>query len=146
MRGRHAGLIVLAAAALAGSARAEEGGKKGQEGREFTLGLVQKEVRVGMSQTEVAAAVGSPNILTRDGQGREAWVYDKMATEARLKSTGFGGGGGGLGAPGTSLLLGFLSGHYNDSKSTTTQRTLTVVIRFDAEARVESFSFHATRF
>jgi outer membrane protein assembly factor BamE (lipoprotein component of BamABCDE complex) len=38
--------------------------------REFTVGLVQKEIRVGMSQTEVAEALGSPNIVTRDKDGK----------------------------------------------------------------------------
>ncbi len=144
MRGNHLGWLVLAMA-VAGSAGAE-GVKRGPDDREFTLGLVQKEVRTGMSQADVAASIGSPNILTRDSQGREAWVYDKIATEAQTRSSGFGGGGGGLGAPGTSLLLGVLSGHVRNQKSSSTQRTLTVVIRFGADARVESFSFHATRF
>jgi len=139
-------LAALAATVLAAPAGAEEAGKRKPEERDFTLGLVQKEIRIGMSQADVAAAVGSPNVLTRDDQGREAWVYDKFATEAQLKSSGFGGGGGATGTPGTSLLLGVLSGHVRNQKSSSTQRTLTVVIRFDADARVESLRFHATRF
>ena len=49
--------------------------------REFTVGIVQKEIRVGMSQTEVAEALGSPNIVSTDEKRREVWVYDKIATE-----------------------------------------------------------------
>jgi hypothetical protein len=35
-----------------------------------------------MSGTEVAVALGSPNIVTRDSGGKETWIYDKIATEA----------------------------------------------------------------
>ena len=118
----------------------------GEKEQEFTLGLVQKELRVGMSQTEVIAALGSPNVLTRSGEGREAWVYDRVASEARLRSKGLSGGGGALGAPGTTLLLGLLGGHVRDDRAETRQRTLTVVVKFDAAGAVESFSFHASRF
>ena len=49
--------------------------------REMTVGIVQKEIRVGMSGEDVAAALGSPNIVTKDGEGKEVWVFDKIATE-----------------------------------------------------------------
>jgi len=42
--------------------------------REMTVGIVQKEIRVGMSQTDVASALGSPNIVTRDSEGRESMI------------------------------------------------------------------------
>lgn len=139
-----AGLLVLVLAA----ARAA-GGEKGPSAapeREFTLGLVQKELRVGMSQTEVASALGSPNLVTRSGPGREAWVYDRVASEARVRSSGVGGGASGAGTAGTALILGLFGGHVRNDETRTMQKTLTVVIRFDAEGTVESFSFHASRF
>ena len=37
--------------------------------REMTLGIVQKEIHAGMAQDEVATALGSPNIVTRDADG-----------------------------------------------------------------------------
>src|SRR5437763_709289 len=49
--------------------------------REMTLGIVQKEISTGMSQASVAEALGSPNIVTRDDDGMETWIYDKIATE-----------------------------------------------------------------
>lgn len=140
----------LVAATLLGSALNATGAEKaaGTAGaeREFTLGLVQRQLRTGMSQTDVVEALGSPNLVTRNGQGREAWVYDRVASEARLTSSGIGAGAGGVGTPGTSLVLGLLSGHRRDERSVTTQRTLTVVVRFDAGGAVESFSFHSSRF
>jgi hypothetical protein len=139
-------MLVLSGATLSVAAERREEGKPGSGEREFTLGLVQKEVRIGMSQAELVSALGSPNILTRDSNGREAWVYDRIASEAHFKSSGFAAGGGGLGSVGSSLLLGVLRGHNNSERSTTSQRTLTVVIRFDPDGQVESMSFHATRF
>jgi hypothetical protein len=148
MKMREIGLgtvLLLAGATLAGAEKRRDEPKPAGE-KEFTLGLVQKEVRLGMSQADLVSALGSPNILTRDSQGRESWVYDKFATEARVKSSGFGAGAGGIGGAGSSLLLGVLNGYSRDEKAVSTQRTLTVVIRFDPDGKVESFGFHASRF
>ena len=40
-----------------------------------------------MTQDQVAAALGSPNIVTRDAAGRETWIYDKIASEASYSSS-----------------------------------------------------------
>jgi outer membrane protein assembly factor BamE (lipoprotein component of BamABCDE complex) len=114
-----------------------------EKDQEFTLGLVQKELRVGMSQTEVMTALGSPNVLTRSGEGREAWVYDRVATEVRVHDEGVSSRVGVL-APG--LVFGMAGGHVRDGRTQTRQRTLTVVVKFDVAGTVESFSFHASRF
>ncbi|MCP4641684.1 MAG: outer membrane protein assembly factor BamE [bacterium] len=117
----------------------------------MTVGLVQKEIRVGMTGAEVAAALGSPNIVTRDNKGKESWVYDKIATEASYSQSSGGGGAsaGGAGLTGGNvLLLGTLSGNYGrqSGASATTQKTLTVIIRFDDNSTVESFSYHSSTF
>ncbi len=105
--------------------------------REMTVGIVQKEIRVGMSQVDVAAALGSPNIVTRDSEGKEAWIYDKIATEASYSES----------RTGTGLLLALV---WRSSKkagaASTTQKTLTVIIKFDKNNAVESFSYHASKF
>lgn len=118
--------------------------------REMTVGIVQKEIRKGMSQADVAVALGSPNIVTNDGSGKETWIYDKIATEASY-STSAGGVSGGVGAgglAGSALILGGVGGGYSKSAgaSSTTQKTLTVVIKFDDRKNVESFSYHASKF
>jgi outer membrane protein assembly factor BamE (lipoprotein component of BamABCDE complex) len=102
--------------------------------RQMTVGVVQKEIRAGLTQDQVIAGLGSPNIVTRDASGRETWVYDKVASEASYSSSQ---------AYGTVLLLGAgaATGSANQS-----QRTLTVVIKFGADQRVETFSYHASRF
>ena len=118
--------------------------------REMTVGIVQKTISKGMAQDEVAAALGSPNIVTKDREGDETWIYDKIATEASYSSdsgsvAGLGGGGT---APGSSLFLGILAGNYSKSAgaSATTQKTLTVIIKFAINGRVKDFSYHASKF
>lgn len=118
--------------------------------REMTVGIVQKEIHVGMSQADVATALGSPNIVTRDSEGKETWVYDKIATEASYSkgSGGIGGGAGAGGVAGTTLILGLIGGGYSKEAGamSTTQKTLTVIIKFDKNSTVESFSHHSSKF
>jgi len=114
--------------------------------REMTVGLVQKEIRVGMSQTEVAEALGSPNIVTRDENGKDSWIYDKIASEASYSKGNVGGAAGGAGTTGNTLLLGLIVGSYESGASSTTQRTLTVIIKFDQDRLVETFSYHSSKF
>lgn len=118
--------------------------------REMTVGIVQKEIHIGMSQADVAAALGSPNIVTKDSEGKETWIYDKIATEASYSqsSGGVGGGVGGGGLPGTALILGVITGNYSKEAgaASTTQKTLTVLIKYGKNNLVESFSYHASKF
>lgn len=102
--------------------------------REMTLGVVQKEIRVGMSQADVAAALGSPNLVTKDSEGKETWVYDRIASEASYSTSG---------GYGNILILGFSSSSGAVSR---TQKTLTVVIKFDGTGKVESFTYHTSKF
>lgn len=105
--------------------------------REMTLGIVQKEIRVGMSQADVASALGSPNIVTKDSQGKETWVYDKIASEASYSHD----------SGGTGLLLGLLGAYSRESGAvSSTQKTLTVVIKFNDNQSVESFTYHTSKF
>lgn len=118
--------------------------------REFTLGIVQREIRTGMSQEAVATALGSPNIVSEDASGYETWIYDKIAQEASYSnSSGTAGGLLGAGGPvGSVLLLGLGGGSYekNAGASASTQRTLTVVVKFDDHGRVSKATYHSSRF
>ena len=107
-----------------------------------TVGKVQKEITIGMPAARVAESLGSPNIVTNDEQNRETWIYDKIATDVTYsRSSGvaggliFGGSGGGAGI-----------GTAGSGATTTSQRTLTVVIHFDTESRVRDFAYHTSRF
>ncbi|MCX6140875.1 MAG: hypothetical protein NTX15_08625 [Candidatus Kapabacteria bacterium] len=102
--------------------------------REMTVGVVQREIRKGMAGASVVEALGSPNIVTKDDKERETWVYDKIATEASYSES----------QNGLFLILGSISNQ--SGAASTTQRTLTVVIKFDANGRVETFTYHQSKF
>ena len=104
------------------------------DSEQLTLGSVQREIHVGMSQADVASALGSPNIVTRDKTGKETWIYDKIASEVSYSTSD---------SYGTILILG---GSASSGAVSSSQRTLTVVIRFDDESQVESFTYHSSRF
>ena len=145
-----AAIIVILFSAGCMSARDHYQQTHGAAEREMTVGTVQKEIKKGMSAADVAVALGSPNIVTTDSNGREVWIYDKISTDVTYsKDNGnllvalFTGGasGGGVGA-------GLGLGDYSRSAGSTskTQRTLTVVIKFDEQKNVRDFAYHATKF
>jgi len=100
--------------------------------REMTVGVVQKEIRKGMSQAEVAEVLGSPNIVSKDKEGLETWIYDKIATEVSY-STGSRG------------IIGIIIGEKATGAAAQTQKTLTVIIKFK-EGLVYEFSYHTSKF
>jgi outer membrane protein assembly factor BamE (lipoprotein component of BamABCDE complex) len=107
-----------------------------------TVGTVQKEIVIGMSAADVAAVLGSPNIVTTEEERQETWIYDKISSDVTYsRSSGtvvgliFGSAGGGAGAGTTSA-----------GASTSSQRTLTVIIKFDGNSKVRDFSYHTSRF
>jgi len=103
-------------------------------GTELTVGVVQKEIRVGMSGAEVAAALGSPNIVTTDEERREVWIYDRISTtDVYSTSSGYG----------TLLLIG---GSRESGARSSTQKSFTVIIKFDNEGLVRDFAYHSSKF
>ena len=138
--------VALVAAALGAVPAVAAGREKAESPRAFTLGLVQKALRPGLSQADVAERLGSPSIVARETDGREAWVYDKVSSERESSGGNVGVGGAGSGAGGSFWgLLGVAAGRRSE-KSTSSQRTLTVVIRFSAGGVVETFTWHDSRF
>jgi len=142
--------VSLVATSFLMTSCAHESGLRSAKEREMTLGLVQKEIRTGMSQASVAETLGSPNIVTRDEDGQETWIYDKIATEASY-SQGSGDVSGEVGAGGVThnvLILGGVGGGYGrgSGASSTTQKTLTVVIKFNKSGQVSNFSYHMSKF
>lgn len=107
-----------------------------------TVGTVQKEITIGMSASDVAAVLGSPNIVTTEEERQETWIYDKISSDVTYsRSSGtvvgliFGGSGGGVGA-----------GSSDAGSTSSSQRTLTVIIKFDTNSKVRDFSYHTSRF
>lgn len=111
-----------------------------------TVGTVQKEIRVGMSGAEVAAALGSPNIVSTDEERREVWIYDKISTENAYSTSKGGVAALILGGEGNAAGAG--AGVYSREAGATSssQRTLTVIIKFDKDGLVRDFAYHTSRF
>ena len=115
-------------------------------GDQMTVGTVQKEIKVGMSGAEVAQVLGSPNIVSTDEERREVWIYDKISTEKAYSSST-------AGIP-SLILVGLVDvlvggGKMMSGKSgaeSTSQRTLTVIIKFDENKKVRDFAYHTSRF
>lgn len=103
------------------------------DAEQLTLGKAQIALKKGMSQSEVVEALGSPNMVTRDKDGIETWVYDKSSTEALSSSNS---------AMGTILLLTIKGGQ---SAHKTSQRTLTLILKFK-ETVLSDFSYRSTSF
>ena len=116
----------------------------------LSVGKVQREIRVGMSSAEVVEVLGSPNMVTTDENRREVWVYDKIATEhAYSTSSGgvsaliLGGLAGGDGAVGGGAGPSYSKG---TGASSTTQRTLTIIIKFNEQNKVRDFAYRQSSF
>ena len=96
-----------------------------------TVGKVQREIKVGMSSAQVIEILGSPNVVSTDEERREVWVYDKIATEVVYSESGAG--------------LKFVTSGQAGAASKS-QRTLTIVIKFDNEGKVRDFAYHQSSF
>lgn len=109
--------------------------------QQLTLGTVQRDIYIGMSGAEVAAVLGSPNVVSTDGLRNEVWIYDKFATE-RVQ----------VEEPGTMAFLQHLAnveGLTDSSRrqsESSSQRTLTVIIKFDEFGQVRDYAYHVSRF
>lgn len=139
--------IVLAAAVASGcSATRHRAAVQDHTVNGISVGTVQREIRVGMSGAEVIGAIGPPNIVSTDADRNEVWVYDRLATDVVYSSSE---GGilalifGPIGSTGAGVIGG---GSRSSGATSTSQRTLTVVVNFDAEKRVSDFAYHASRF
>lgn len=145
---RIVAIILASVAALAGCQSAAEHKSQVQDSSadRVSVGKVQREIRVGMSGADVAQVLGSPNIVTTDEERREVWIYDKIATDRAYSTSsggiaalilGFGGSAaGGVGASGSSSA----------GAASTSQRSLTVIIKFDTQKKVRDFAYHQSTF
>jgi outer membrane protein assembly factor BamE (lipoprotein component of BamABCDE complex) len=98
----------------------------------LSVGKVQKEIKIGMSNADVVASLGSPNMVTTDDLRREAWVYDKVSTEAMIS--------------GSSGLRFFWLPKDAKAIGSTTQKTLTIIIKFDEKGKVRDFAYQSSKF
>lgn len=103
------------------------------DSEKLTLGKAQMVLREGMTQSEVVSNLGAPNMVTRDADGIETWVYDKSSTEVISTSN----------SAGASIILASVKG--SQGASQTTQRTLTLILKF-RDGRLSKFTYNSTSF
>lgn len=131
---RSSAMVAMTFLAGCMSAAEHRAAVQDQSGDRVTVGTVQREIKVGMTNADVIAVLGAPNMVTTDEQRREQWVYDKVATDSATSSS-FGGA--------TILILG---AHRSAGASSSSQRTLTIVIKFDEQQRVRDFAYRSSSF
>lgn len=123
---------------------------RNDEADRLSVGKVQREIRVGMTNAEVVEVLGSPNMVTTDEKRREVWVYDKIATD-HAYSTSSGGVSalilGGLVGGSDAVGGGAGANYYGSSGATSTsQRTLTIIVKFDEQSQVRDFAYRQSSF
>ncbi len=97
----------------------------------FTVGEVQRNIKKGMSGAQVAEALGSPNVVSTDENGNEVWIYDKFYTEGVVSA---------------SNGLTFTMSNVGGGAARTSQSTITVIIKYDANKKVRDFAYHKSSF
>ncbi len=129
-------LVLFAGLFLAGCASASTHRAAVQDNspNSLTVGKVQRDIRLGMSSAQVVEILGSPNVVTTDEERREVWVYDKIASDVTYSQ------GGGYW---TLILFG---SNREAGATSTAQRTLTVVIKFDKDGKVRDFAYNSSKF
>lgn len=106
-------------------------------GNNLTIGTVQAGLKKGMSGGEVASVMGSPNIVSTDANGNEVWIYDRISTEKNFSQSSVNSG----------LLPAILfSGSSSAGASSTSQKTMTVIVKFDDKKTVRDIAYHTSRF
>lgn len=127
------GLTILAGCQTASEHAADVREARGND-EKVSVGTVQRQIKVGMSSTDVISVLGSPNMVTTDSKRRENWVYDKISTQRVISETNSQG----------NLLI--ISGGTRAGASSTSQRTLTIIIKYDESSMVRDFSYRYSSF
>ena len=108
----------------------------------ISIAAVQKDIKIGMTSDEVVSILGAPNLVTTDSQRLESCVYDKVSTD-----TVYAHASGGVGLFGAaSHFLGGAGVSGSSGRSSTNQRTLTIIIKFDNQNRVRDYSYRQSSF
>lgn len=125
------GIFLIQGCATASKHRQEV---QDESGDRITVGKVQREISIGMASAEVIEILGSPNVVSTDAERREVWVYDKVSTEVTQSNS----------QSGVFLLL--FGSSSSSGAASKTQKTLTIVIKFDENSAVRDFAYHSSKF
>lgn len=102
---------------------------------ELTHGNVQMNIKKGeTTQTQILEAFGAPNITSIDSTGQEVWTYQRAATVAQGSSS-------------SNYWTVILAGGSNTAAGfEQTQRTMTLIIKFDERKVVSDFRSRSSEF
>jgi len=87
-------------------------------------------------------------MVTTDDLRRETWVYDKISTETAY-STSSGGVAGLILGGFSNVLVGAGAGATASQSAgarSTSQKTLTIIVKFDDHGKVRDFSYRSSSF
>lgn len=121
--------LSLSACAQKASWHADQVAQKDKQ--TFTIGEVQRKIKKGMSGGQVAEILGSPNVVSTDENGNEVWIYDKFSTEQVAS-----------GSNGLTFTLSNVGG----GAARSSQSTITVIIKYNADKKVRDFAYHKSSF
>jgi outer membrane protein assembly factor BamE (lipoprotein component of BamABCDE complex) len=124
-----AAVLSLSACAQKASWHANEVAKT--EKQNLTVGEVQRNIKKGMSGASVAEVLGSPNVVSTDENGNEVWIYDRFYTESIAS-----------GSNGLTFTLSDIGA----GAARTSQSSITVIIKFNADKKVRDFAYHKSSF
>ncbi len=102
------------------------------ETQKITVGSAQS-LKVGMSGADVINALGSPNIITSDSAGGETWVYEKISKEFEFITAQDG-----------SWF--FSPRNQASGVSSSTERTLIVVVILDSNRKLQRITYRQMTF
>ena len=101
----------------------------------LTQGNVEMNLHTGITtKAEALEKLGSPNVVTRDGQGRELWTYQRATQTSR---------GNRFSDLGTLLLIGQSRDQYGFENSST---MITLIIKFNNHDVIEDINSRTSHF
>jgi len=129
-------LIILAASGLSLSACAANVPQPVTNSQNpLTTGNVTLNLQKGVTtQADVLTVFGAPNIATVDASGQDVWSYQRHATVSQANA----------GSNYWTVILGGGSGSSSSLEST--QRTMTLIIKFDQNDVVSDFRSRSSEF
>ena len=111
----------------------------------ISYGLIQQNVVKGATKDQVVGTLGSPNMITNSAGDEETWIYDKVSTDYQNESGASSASVLGGGIAGAIGLGGSASTSSSSNRGTSSQRTLTLIIKFKKNV-IDTFAVRTTSF
>lgn len=117
----------------------------------LSYGTVTSQVQKGKTtQSDLLQSFGGPNIATTDRDGTETWVYERTATQTDVQANSQAAqGAASLGAFFKYIDLqasGSVGRSASASSTSSSVRSLTVIVKFAADKTVADYSVRASTF